>query len=232
VATVAGKVPGAVIGGDKKGKGSLAVTVRNDSGADFNGPVTVAVLASTDAVADAGDTTLASSAKPLKLKAGQSKAVKLSVLLMNLPQGQYTLLGSATAGGLTASAAGPAVSVAPPFVHLVNGGPAAPPKPITPGKKASLSIPLRNDGNVATSKTPATYTLLLSPDGTESNVAFQTTATGKLALKPGTAKPQKLAVTFPAGAFASGTYTLIVKVNAELNDANGQTVALIPVTVG
>ena len=59
----------------------------------------------------------------------------------------------------------------------------------------------------------------------------QTTAVGKLSLKPGTSKPQKLSVTFPAGAFAPGSYTVIVKVNADLNQTNGETVALIPVTI-
>ena len=91
-------------------------------------------------------------------------------------------------------------------------------------------MPLRNDGNVPTTKTPATYTLIVSTDGTEAGAVFTTTAVGKLALKPATAKPQKLSLTFPAGSVAPGTYTLIVKVNAELNDANDSVVATIPVT--
>ena len=47
---------------------------------------------------------------------------------------------------------------------------------ITSGKKASLAIPLRNDGNVPTTKSPATYTLIVSTDGTEAGAVFQTTA--------------------------------------------------------
>jgi hypothetical protein len=229
VAAVTGKVPPAVIGGDKKAKGSLVVTVRNDSGADFNDQVNVAILASSDAVADVADAALISSPKTMRLKAGQSKAVKLSVSLMNLPEGTFTLLGAATANGLTSSAAGPVLSVAAPFVRL-TAGTAAPGKPIALGKRASLAVPLRNDGNVPTTKTPVTYQIIVSNNGIEAGAVFQTTATGRVAIKPAAAKPQKLAITFPAGAFDAGSYTILVKLTAELNDTNGQTLAAIPVT--
>jgi hypothetical protein len=205
------------------------VTVQNNSGADFNGPVQVAVHFSSDGVLDASDPVLVQSAKPMKLKNGQAKPVKFRVPLNTLPEGQFTLLGSATVSGLTASSAGPSLTVADPFVRLL-GVPGAGGKPITLGKRASLSVPLQNAGNVPTTRAPATYTLLVSTDGTDAGAIFQTTAVGKLGLKPGASRPQKLSVTIPAGAFAPGAYTLIVKVNAELNETNGQTVALIPAT--
>jgi hypothetical protein len=230
VSSVVGKVPTVVIGGDPRAKGALAVTVRNDSGSDFNAPVNVAVLASQDAIADVADVAVAQSAKPLKLKVGQSKAVKFKLALATLPQGSYTLLGAATVDNLTSSASGPSLSVQAPVVHLVNGGAAPGVKPITGGKKASLAIPLRNDGNVPTAKTPATYTLIVSTDGTEAGAVFTTTAVGKLALKPAAAKPQKLSLIFPAGSVPPGSYTLIVKVSADLNDTNGQIVTTLPVT--
>jgi hypothetical protein len=225
-----GKVPTVVITGNARAKGALAVTVRNDSGSDFNGPVNVSVLASQDGIADVADVAVVQSAKPLKLKAGQSKAVKFKLSLATLPQGAYTLIGAATVDNLTSTANGPAMAVQQAVVHLVNGGAAPAVKPITGGKRAALAVPLRNDGNVPTTKAPATYTLIVSTDGTEASAIFQTTAVGKLALKPATAKPQKLSVTFPAGSVAPGTYTLIVKVNAELNDTNDQIVSTLPVT--
>ena len=51
-------------------------------------------------------------------------------------------------------------------------------------------------------------------------------------MKPGQTKAQKLSVTFPAGSFAPGSYTLLVRITAaDLNDTNGQTVALIPFSI-
>ena len=44
-------------------------------------------------------------------------------------------------------------------------------------------------------------------------------------------RPQRVAVTFPPGSFPAGSYTLIVRLNAELNQTNGDTVALIPFTI-
>jgi hypothetical protein len=232
VTSVTGKAPAVAIAGDKKAKGALTMTVRNDSGVAFNGPVTVAALASTDGVADTADVAVAQSTKGLKLKVGQSKAVKLKLALSSLPPGSYQLIGVATAGDLSSSVAGPSLSVQAPFVHLVGtGAPAAPGKPITPGKKAVLSIPLRNDGNVPTTRTPATYTILLSADGTEATAVYQATVTGKINLKPGAARPQKVGLTFPVGAFPNGTYAMLVKVNAELNDTNGQVIAALPPAV-
>jgi hypothetical protein len=212
----------------------MSVTVRNAGSSDFDGQVTVAVLLSNDAVADVGDVALAQAAKHLKLKPGQSKVVKFKMSLATLPAGSFTLLGAATANNLTSAAAGPTMNVQAPVVHLVSGGSAsAPTKPITRGKPARLSVPLRNDGNAATTKTPATYTLILSTNDTEAGAVAQTTTTGRLNLKPGASKQQKVRFTLPAssGSGAAGSFTVLVKVNAELNDTNGEVVASIPVTV-
>ena len=94
-----------------------------------------------------------------------------------------------------------------------------------------FSVPLQNVGNVPTSRNPVTYTLNVSPDGTAEGTVFTTTAVGKLSLKPGASRPQKLTVTFPPGAFAPGSYTLIVRLTADLNETNGDPLALIPFTI-
>ena len=119
-----------------------------------------------------------------------------------------------------------------PFVRL-TGLPAAAPneKPLTFGKRATFTVPLQNAGNVPTSRTPATYSVIVSRDATEAGQVFQTTAIGRINLKPGTNRPQKLVVTFPPGSFPAGSYTLIVRLSAELNQTNGETVALIPFTI-
>jgi hypothetical protein len=187
----------------------------------------MAVLASQDAVADGGDVAVVQIDKRLKLKVGQTKTVKLKASLAAVPQGSYTLLGTATATNLTSFAAGPALQVQAAVVHLVSGGTATPPKkPITAARKTTIAVPLRNDGNVATTKTPATYTLEFSTDGGSSSV-FQMTSTGKISLKPGQSKPQKVSFVLPAGSVAAGTYSLVLK----LDDTNGQVVDIVPVTV-
>jgi hypothetical protein len=118
-----------------------------------------------------------------------------------------------------------------PFVRLTGSTTPAPLfKPITLGKKTKLSIPLTNEGNVPTSKTPATYTLIVSSDGTAGGSVFQTVASGKINLKPGATRPQKLSVTFPIASVTPGSYTILVSLSAELNQTNGDTVAVIPAT--
>jgi hypothetical protein len=73
--------------------------------------------------------------------------------------------------------------------------------------------------------------LIVSTSADASNQVFTATALGKIRLKAGATKPQKLTVTFPPGSFAAGSYTLLVRLTAELNDTNGQTVAVIPFSI-
>jgi hypothetical protein len=70
----------------------------------------------------------------------------------------------------------------------------------------------------------------VSTDGTEAGGVYQTTAFARTNLKPDQAKSQKVSVMFPANALATGTYTILVKLNAELNDTNGQLIATLPAT--
>jgi hypothetical protein len=56
--------------------------------------------------------------------------------------------------------------------------------------------------------------------------------TGRINLKPGAAKPQRLRLTLPVdGTVVAGPYTLTVQLSAEFNQTNGTAVASIPVTV-
>lgn len=239
VATVAAsRIPVVVIsgGGGKSPRGTLAVTLRNESGGAFVGLVIVAIRASSDAVLDAGDAQLVTVPKTLKFRAGATgRPIKLKVPLGALPAGQQTLLATATANNVTTTGApGPTVSVEPARVNLVGlpgAGPAAG-KPLAVGKRATLSVPLQNTGNVATSRAPATYTLVFTTDGTEAGKVFETTSVAKVSLKPGASKPHKLSLTLPpATSLPAGTYTLLVRLSADLNQTNGETVALLPVTI-
>jgi hypothetical protein len=201
--------------------------------------VPVAVHASSAAVLDAGDSHLAAVTKVLKLRAGATgKPVKVKVPLGSMPAGPQTLLVTATADNLAAAAAmpGPTVTVEAARVNLVglpgDGGAAGLGKALAPGRRATLAVPLRNTGNVATAKAPVTYTLVFTTDGTDAGRVFEMTSVGNVSLKPGDAKPQKLGVTLPpVGGPSAGTYTLLVRLSAPLNETNGQTVALMPVTI-
>src|SRR5688572_29778671 len=185
VASVTGTVPAVVVSGDAKAIGRVVVTLRNDANTAYDGAVTVTLLASDNAIAHV----VTRSSKPLKLRLepGQARGVKFNVPLASLRPGSYTLLGSAMSNNLTSTANGPSLSVAAPAVHLVGAAaPGAFAKPFAAGRTASVAVLLRNEGNVATTRAPVTYTILFSTDGAEAGAAYQTTATAKLNLKPGT----------------------------------------------
>jgi hypothetical protein len=235
ISSVTGKFPPLIIAGTKKARGTVNVTLTNVSASSaFAGPITLFVVASGDSVADAGDTPLGTLTKNVKLKAGGVKKLKVkAVFPASAETGMRTIVATAAfAGQQSDQAAGPQVNVQAPFVHLTGSTTPAPlATPLTFGSPAKLSIPLTNGGNVPTTKTPATYTLIVSTSSDPSNQVFTTTALGKIRLKPGATKPQKLTVTFPPGSFAAGSYTLLVRLTAELNDVNGQTVAVIPFSI-
>jgi hypothetical protein len=228
-------LPATAVTGQKAKQGILGFTIRNDTGAAFAGPVTLTVHASGDAVLDGGDAQVATLTKTLKLGVGATgKPVNVKVRVSDLPAGQQVLLATATANQLQSTMAGPTVDVQAARVSIA--GPSTPVqvvKPLTLGKRATLAVPLQNTGNVATTKTPATYTLQFTTDGTEAGEVFETTASGKLSLKPNAGlKPQKVSLTLPAtGTLPAGSYTVLVRLNAELNDTNGDVVARLLVTV-
>jgi hypothetical protein len=235
ISSVTGKFPPIIIAGTKKARGTVTVRLTNVSNASaFAGPVTIIAFASGDAVADGGDTTIGTITRNVKLKAAGSKTLKVKALFpANAATGTRTIVATAAfAGQQSDQAAGPQVNVQAPFVHLTGSTTPVPlAKPLVFGVPARLSIPLTNGGNVPTTKTPATYTLIVSTSADPVGQVFSTTALGKISLKPGATRPQKLSATFPAGSFPAGSYTLIVRLTAELNDANGQTVAVIPFSI-
>lgn len=233
VSGVTGRVPTVVVAGDRRARGAVAFAIANNTEAAFAGPVTFAAFASDDTRQDASDVQLVAVTRNLKLKAGASRTMRLKFQFpQTIPAGEKNVLVTAAADGTLDMAVGPAVSVQAPFVRL-TGLPAAAPaaRPLAFGRPARFAVPLQNDGNVPTTKTPATYTLVVSRDETAADELFQTTATGRISLKPGASKPQRLSATFPPGAFAAGSYTLLVRLSAELNQTNGETVALIPFTI-
>ena len=239
VSNVTGKVPPVVVAGDRRARGAVAFTVTNNTGAAFRGPVTFAAYASADNAQGPADAQLVTVTKNMKFKAaGASRTMRLKFKFPQaVTEGQKVVLVTADPVNAlpvvqTSTAVGPPVNVQAPFVRLTGLPAAAPaPRPLTFGRPARFAVPLQNAGNVPTSRTPATYTVIVSRDATEAGQVFQTTATGRINLKPAASRPQKLTVTFPPGAFPAGSYTAIVRLTAELNQTNGETVALIPFTI-
>jgi hypothetical protein len=235
ISNVTGKFPSTVVAGTRAARGTVTFTLSNVSSDTLEaGRFVFIASASSDQVEGPNDLLLLETQKQVKLKPGASKKIKLKVSFpADAPTGQQFVVVSGGVNGVTATGATPtAVTVQAPFVRITGSNVPAPvTKPLTFGKPAKLSVRLTNEGNVPTTKTPATYSLIVSNNGTPAGQVFSTTALGRINLKPGATKPQKLSVTFPPGSFAAGSYTLIVRVNAELNDANGQTVALLPFTI-
>ena len=80
--------------------------------------------------------------------------------------------------------------------------------------------------------TVSTAVLLFSATGVfVVGTLYSITSTGRLNLKPGASKLQPVTVTIPAGTFPGGNYFLHVRVDAELNLTNGQTVVVMPFSI-
>lgn len=239
VTGVVGKVPPVVIAGDRRARGSIAFTVASSTGEAFAGPVVFSAYVSDDANQGPADAQLVTVTKTLKLKAGKARTMRLKFKFPEtIPEGDQQVLVTATPVTVTpvveapATGVGPPVSVQQPVVRLI-GLPNAGPTPIQLifGKRARFTVPLQNTGNVPTSRNPVTYTLNVSTDGTAEGTVFTTSSAGRVSLKPNASRPQKLTVTFPPDAFPAGSYTLIVRLTAALNETNGDPVALIPFTI-
>jgi hypothetical protein len=230
------RLPPALVAGSTTPRRPIAVTLRNDTDLPFSDTVVLAAFASSDATLDAGDTKLAEISRPLHLAAGRTRTLKLMLAPDAFPAGDATLIASATAAGATDSSVGPQVSVRRPFVRLTSraaSAPTAPPAaPVSPGKPVRLAIPIKNDGNVATAPTPATFRVdvtAAADDGSGENVVASASVTSKLRIPPGTTRRVKLAVTFPAGAFPPGAYPRRGTVNAENNETNDTLLLTVPI---
>jgi hypothetical protein len=236
-------MPARVIGGDRTAKAAVAVTLTDVGEQDFSGPVTVTLFASTDNIADANtDTKLAEVTKKLKIKGNAAaKPLKLKVQFPAVAaDGDYFLVaqasGSGVSGGTTSAVAqGGAVHIERPFVDLVVSGAAPTPLTLTLGKKASLAIPLTNNGNVA-AKGSVNLDLLLSVDGMEASGVPLATVPAKVSINPGASKTVKVKLTLPTTGATPGGSFLLVRLSgvgplADLNASNGALLTPIPLTL-
>jgi hypothetical protein len=232
VSNVTGRVPPVVIAGSRQARGVVSFTVTNtNSTVGFAGDVVFTVLASTDNLAGPNDAVVGTVTRKLKLKPGASRTIRMRLMIdADTPQGQKTLLVRASAVDGSSVGVGPSLMVQEGFVRLTGLVGAAPTgNVLTLGRRARFVVPVQNAGNIQTSRTPVAYELTVTRDGTPATQVFQTTTMGRINLRPGASRPQRIVVTFPPGAFAPGSYVLIVKLAAaEGNQTNGQNLAFIP----
>ncbi len=238
-------LPASVVGG---APGFVTVTVSNSVGATaaLNEDVTINVLVSADATADAGDSGVFTVTKHLKLASGKHKAFKVK---FNYPsglaeQGYYVLAKAIPATddadpANNVGASATQVTIAPPFVDLGFDpavGATLPTKPLVRGKKTKASLTLRNAGNVL-AKGVTSVDVLASTDQTLDGAdPMVATVTGvKLNVKNGATKKVKVSFTVPAD-FAPGTYFPILVIHpqtdvAETGGADNTLVLPVQITV-
>jgi uncharacterized repeat protein (TIGR03803 family) len=154
----------------KASHGSATVRIDNTSKTAVRGAFTVSLYASTDGAVDDTAAKIGSRTISFNLPAGKSKTVSVPVgTFTPSAAGDYTVLArvSDATGTTGATATGPTVTAAPPFIslsetfskvkllpQLVAGQPT----------KGTATVKITNHGNAA-SKGPTTVTLLASPDG-------------------------------------------------------------------
>ena len=229
------RLPEKIIAGQRNARGRVKVVLRNEGTMPAAAAVTVALLASADAAPQPGvDVALGRLARRVKLAPGKSRAFVVPVRFTDpTATADYLLLASAAGEGVSVknvvSGLAP-LRIEAPTVALVAQPPAAPPAPLqlSPGGRLSLTVPLVNQGNVASSD-PVNVELRASPDGTLANSVLLTTLPKRrLAIRPGATKP--LLLSFRLGksaAISPGLYTLLARLGA-----SDQPVISVPVTVG
>ena len=220
VPTITAALPAAVVAG-QKAKAAVSVLVTNAGTGLLNGPVTVRLLASQDATAAAGDAEIATVTKKLKLRPGQSKAIKVKVgSFPTVADGDYFVVADVAGGaGVTEgntsnnqAATTSKVTIAAPFVDL-TGATNTPLKAARAGRKSTLVLDVTNAGNTPATGA-ATVRLTLAPQaGGGSPVTVDVPA--KLKIKPGATAKLKLKFVVPAD-LAAGTYN----VSADIDPAN------------
>jgi hypothetical protein len=238
-ADVTSRLATVVVAGTKSAKGTVSVIVSNNNYTGFTGPATVAVTALSTGVSASetggGDSVeLMRTTRTLNIKPFKSKVVKLKLVVpASIPEGDKSLSVSvSTSDGRRDVANGPTFRVAAPVVRLVGTAETAPGGALVFGKAARLKVPLRNDGTVPTTRTAVTYDLIVTASPDESSPpVFSASSVGRLALKPGKSKVQSVSVVLPPGSFAPGNYFLHVRVNAELNLTNGETLVTLPFSI-
>jgi hypothetical protein len=179
-------LPTAVVSGVPV-KGSISVTATNTATTIDKGANLIKLYASTDGKVDSGSTLITSFSRKLNVKPGKAIKLAVPVKALNLPTGSYMLLVQITdvANVALASATGPAVVSAAPFVTLSETVVSALPASLVSGTtvRGSVRLVITNHGNVPSrGSTPVS----ISASTTSGQVGTQIAAlTKSLNIRPG-----------------------------------------------
>jgi hypothetical protein len=196
-----GKLPAAVVAG-----------IKNTGTTTATGSIVIRLYASPDSTLRGNAQQLTTVTKKIKLKAN-GKPIKIAIPAFTWTaslDGSFFLIADVNATGSVAettaadnfAVSGTAVTVKAPFVDLANLWPGTLPA-IASGKKITLTVPLKNNGNVA-AKGTATFTIQAS--GTTTSTLASPTV--KINIPAG--KPKTVKVPFIMPTLAAGTYNVVL----------------------
>ena len=227
--------PGAVIGGQTRGRAT--VLVRNQGNEPSLGNANVRLFLSADQDLDAADTHVVTlPPKPLRLKVNAVRRMNANfVFPAGVADGSYFLLAQVDENGGVSEmnegnnvgSSGAAVAVAAPFVDFgVSFGPGAP-TALAAGQRGQITLLVRNAGNVA-AKGSLPLRLLASADNVlDAGDAVLAPLTMKLNVRAGATKVLRLR--FPMPALTPGSYFFIADLDAgslpERNDSDNVAVS-------
>lgn len=219
VPTVLGKLPAAVIGGNKKGK--ISVKVANTGQTVLTKkPVTVTLFLSDDQ-AIGGDTQVSQQTKTLSLKVGKSKTLKFKFTYpLTIGNGNFFVLAQVDPANTVAesnernnsASSATAVAVTQPFIDLQPTNATNPAGTLHAGGNATVNVTIKNNGNVAIKKAVAVSVAASTdqtPDPTDRVLA---TPTRTIKLNPGKSTTLKVPFTFPSD-LAAGSYFVTAQVD-------------------
>lgn len=219
--SLTGKLPAAAVAGTKN-KGAVTVLIKNTGTTAATGSIVINLYASPDQTLRGNAPKLTTVTKKVNLKPGKSIKVKLPAFTWAAGlDGTYVLIAQVNATNTVAetttadnfAVSGASVVVKAPFVDLANQWNGSLPA-IASGKKVTLSVPLKNNGNVAAKGTVTFNVQAVAADTTLSAVA---TPAVPVNIAAGKSKNTKVSFTMPT--LAAGTYHLVVTA-AFPSDAN------------
>jgi hypothetical protein len=218
--TIAGKLPSAVIAGQKAAV-SETITI-TDSGAAYDASQTTQLFLSTGTTIDGNSIALpAKLTKTEKLKVGARTSFKLSLksLPASVPDGTYHVLAQVTdnQGNTTVAASIGTITVAPPQIDL-SVSLAKFTASATGGKKFAESIKVANAGNIF-AKGSLPIVVDTSPDGSLADATQLAAASKSINIGPGKSTTIALSLLAPAAA-ASDFLIFQIDPDNKFNDVN------------
>jgi uncharacterized repeat protein (TIGR03803 family) len=234
VSGVSGKVPASVVGG-QKAAATVQVAITDTGDIPVSGNLAISLFVSPDGTLDGATQIGKTTTRKLALKGQQSRNVPIKITSFpDVPAGTYQIVASVIdSSNNTSTAAGPSLTIAPPFVQTVVSALTPQTTSVVRGKKASLSFTLTDSGNTPVAGT-ANLTIAASADASGAGAQPVATVPVKVKLKAGAAKTVKVKFTLPPGAPAGPAFlavSLDVAALGDTNPANGNAIAATPITV-